>query len=132
LLTLRNPAAMTREIGEELNRAGTPSEFKLTSLDPVNPGNAPDAWESEQLQALDARTTPTEAWAVTGADAQGEQHFRYLRTLLVDGTCLECHEDDGYKVGDVRGALSVSLPYTETADALGMTEIQLVLSTLLA
>ncbi|MHB8051463.1 MAG: GGDEF domain-containing protein [Coriobacteriia bacterium] len=132
LLTLRNPAAMTREIGDELNNAGTSSEFKLTSLDPVNPDNAPDAWEAEQLRALDMRSAPAEAWAVVEADAQNEQYFRYMRTLLVDESCLECHEEAGYRVGDVRGALSVSLPYTETADSLGATTLQLLLTALIA
>src|SRR5690606_31830813 len=46
--------------------------------------------------------------------------------------CMECHADEGYRVGDVRGALSVSLPYTETAAALDGEVLQLALTTLIA
>lgn len=123
-LTLRNPSLMTREIAEEMGRTGAPSAFKLTSLLPVNPANAPDMWERDQLERFEARGSDvTEAWSTDSAAGDGER-FRYMRVLFVDASCLQCHAGAGYEVGDVRGALSVSLPYAETAASLARTRDQ--------
>lgn len=124
-LTLRNPSLMTREIAEEMSRTGAPSGFKLTSLLPVNPDNAPDEWERLQLDRFGASGTDvTEAWTTDSGPTGGER-FRYMRALYVDDSCLQCHAAAGYVVGDVRGALSVSLPYAETAGSLAQTRWQI-------
>ena len=34
-----------------------------------------------------------------------------MAPLKTEGSCLTCHAKEGYKVGDVRGGLSVSFPY---------------------
>jgi diguanylate cyclase (GGDEF)-like protein len=38
----------------------------------------------------------------------GRIHFRYAAPLYVDKSCLQCHSDEGYKEGEVRGGISVS------------------------
>lgn len=114
-ITLRNPAAMTREIGEQLDALGGAAAFKLTSLDPVNPGNAPDAWERLGLEAF---TRGVSEYSWQGEDSSGEQVFRYMRPLVVDESCLTCHASAGYKVGDIRGAVSSTLSYESHARAL--------------
>ena len=35
---------------------------------------------------------------------------RYMAPLLVKPACLRCHEHQGYRVGDVRGGISVTMP----------------------
>lgn len=126
-LTLRNPSLMTREIGDGMDRAGMSSGLKLTSLAPVNPDNAPDPWELENLTAFDQSPgAVTEAWT-TSPEREGDPvRFRYMRALMVDESCLECHASVGYRVGDVRGALSVSLPYAETGADLASARFELV------
>jgi diguanylate cyclase (GGDEF)-like protein len=114
-VTLRNPAAMTREIGELMETLGSGAQFKLTSLEPVNPDNAPDAWERLGLEAFQ-RGASEYSWQ--GEDSSGEQVFRYMRSLVVDESCLTCHAGAGYKVGDVRGAVSSTLSYGSHARAL--------------
>lgn len=47
-LTLRNPAIMTHEISR-IAEQNEGVHFRLTSLKPVNPANAPDSWEREAL-----------------------------------------------------------------------------------
>ncbi|HKZ17990.1 MAG TPA: ATP-binding protein, partial [Geobacteraceae bacterium] len=37
-------------------------------------------------------------------------HLRMMRPLVTEKACLACHERQGYKVGDLRGGLSVSVP----------------------
>lgn len=122
ILTLRNPAAMTREISEQLAMAGSGSTFKLTSLEPVNPSNAPDEWEASGLIAFEGDAA--EYWAVTGEN--GNRSFRYMRRLIVDESCLTCHASSGYAVGDVRGAISVTLPHEATARALTATRLRVI------
>ncbi len=107
-LVLRNPAAMTREISELTAHAGE-VRFRLTSLDPVNPGNAPDEWERRQLELLENGITQAEGYV----DQGGRRTFRLMRPLVADEQCLPCHAAQGYETGDVRGAISVSLDVDE-------------------
>lgn len=51
-LTLMNPAYMTRQI-HELSQARHGLREHITSLRPIRPENAPDAWEKQALQAFE-------------------------------------------------------------------------------
>jgi signal transduction histidine kinase len=66
-----------------------------------------------------------EAIAVT-KDASVEQ-LRYMAPLLVQQTCMACHARQGYKVGDVRGGISVSQRYApiEAATRAGVEQARL-------
>ena len=44
-------------------------------------------------------------------DLDGVRHLRFIRPLAVEAGCIKCHGHQGYKVGDVRGGLSVSVPW---------------------
>ncbi|NBC32637.1 MAG: DUF3365 domain-containing protein [Alphaproteobacteria bacterium] len=104
-LTLVNPAYMTRmvhELGAE--RSGLLGH--ITSLDPINPENAPDPWERGALEAFDTGVTEVSEVRMIG-DAE---HLRYMRPLYVEEACLTCHEQQGYEIGDVRGGISVAVP----------------------
>lgn len=111
-LTLVNPAYMTRLIGE---RAQTDSGavFRLTSLKPIRPQNAADSWEKTALEAFERGTR--EVLSVE-ADQHGAQ-LRYMAPLLVQDACMPCHARQGYKVGDIRGGISVSQPFGPIEDA---------------
>ncbi len=103
-LTLVNPAYMTRmvhELGLEYGLKG-----HITSLNPLRPENAPDPWEQKALEtfAKGARET----WEVTRTD--GQTAMRYMGAFLVEPGCLRCHAKQGYRVGDVRGGISVTVP----------------------
>ncbi len=41
-----------------------------------------------------------------------------MAPLYVNNACLECHEYQGYKVGDLRGGISVMLPLKEIEEAI--------------
>ncbi|MBE0535933.1 MAG: DUF3365 domain-containing protein [Phycisphaerae bacterium] len=104
-LTLLNPAYMTRQVhtlgGQRYGLKG-----KITSLKPVCPQNAPDAWEAQALRALDAGCV--EFFSVE--DMDGRDYMRFIRPLVTEESCLACHGMQGYKVGDIRGGISVSVP----------------------
>ena len=105
LLTLMNPAYMTRQVfemaEEEHNVLG-----HLTSLNPIRPANAPDAWERKALEAFEQGATEISEMAFQN----GAKYMRIMRPLYTERSCMKCHEQYGSKVGDVRGGLSVSLP----------------------
>ena len=102
-LTLVNPAYMTRQVNE-LNKE-MPSGH-ITSLNPIRPENSPDPWERESLKAFER--------GVQGASdieiAAGKETFRLIRPFVAEKSCLQCHEFQGCKEGDIRGGISVSIP----------------------
>jgi diguanylate cyclase (GGDEF)-like protein len=108
-LTLRNPSPMTTEISRYVAQAGE-VQFHLTSLKLVNPDNAPDPWE--RLQLLRFAEDPTSAEQIDLV--QGRRYYRNIRPLFVEEQCLQCHRSQGYRVGDVRGGITVSIPLAAT------------------
>ena len=105
-LTLMNPAYMTRQ-AHELGNQATGSRGHLTSLTPLRAANAPDAWEQSALQSFE-RGVP-EAAAVALLD--GQPYFRFMRPLVTEAACLQCHAKQGYRLGDIRGGISASIPW---------------------
>jgi two-component system NtrC family sensor kinase len=105
-LTKINPAYMTRLIGNLAN-AQNGTVFHMTSLRPIRPANAPDAWERTALESFERGQKEV---ASLEAGKQGEQ-LRYMAPLFVERSCLDCHRKQGYQEGDVRGGISVSLPF---------------------
>jgi PAS domain S-box-containing protein len=107
-LTLMNPAYMTRQL-YELGQQTDQHSGHLTSLNPILPANAPDDWERQALEAFERGVS--EVSAIT--DINGQPHLRLIRPLTVTESCLRCHAAQGYKVGDIRGGLSVAVPMGE-------------------
>jgi signal transduction histidine kinase len=118
-LTLVNPAYMTRLIAE-MAESDSGAIFRLTSLRPVRPQNAADDWEQSALQAFESGSK--EVVAVT--QGQSGAQLRYMAPLLVQSTCMSCHAKQGYRVGDVRGGISVSQSYApiEAATQVGVRQ----------
>ncbi|MCP4576451.1 MAG: response regulator [Deltaproteobacteria bacterium] len=104
-LTLVNPAYMTRQV-HELAWRTEGVRGHITSLNPIRPANVPDAWEKLALESF-ARGA-RKVTAVKMLD--GEAHLRLMRPLMTEKGCLKCHAHQGYKVDDVRGGISVSIP----------------------
>ena len=105
-LVLRNPAMVTRELSAYARREGL-GQFKVTSLQLINPANAPDEFEMASLKQF-ARGNIREAIQVQ--QAEHGSLLRFISALRVEERCLGCHEYQGYKVGDIRGGLSIQIP----------------------
>ena len=105
LLTLINPAYMTRQV-HELGKLKHGIKGHITSLRPIRPANAADPWETEALKAFERG----EAEVSQVLDFEGEANMRFMRPLITEEGCLKCHAVQGYRVGDVRGGISVSIP----------------------
>ncbi len=104
-LTLINPAFMTRQI-TELSKEIHNVQFHITSLKPIRPMNEADFWETQALQEFELGKK--EVFELFETDSL--PFFKYMAPLLVKEACLKCHAKQGYKVGDVRGGISVTLP----------------------
>lgn len=115
-LTMVNPAFMTRLLAELAAESGGPS-FHITSLNPIRPKNAPDAWERQALEGFQ-NGGAKELIAVTDS-VDGEAQLRYMAPLFVTEPCLECHRKQGYRLGDIRGGISVSQPFAPVVAAAG-------------
>lgn len=123
-LTLLNPAYMTRQLAE-IARARRGIEIHLTSLAPLRPGNVADPWERAALTTFEGGATETAEFTT---DARGRAVFRFMAPLAVEEPCLGCHRGQGYRLGQVRGGLSISYP----ADHLLRSRADLRRSVLLA
>lgn len=109
------PALFGRLAGQLL-QASTGIVVKQTTFVPRNDYNAPDDYEREVLERF------RESRPKSGSGEQIGQHFRYMTPLYIEATCLQCHGEpkgsldmtgramEGYKLGDLRGAISVDLP----------------------
>ena len=112
-LTLINPAYMTRQV-HELGKKDFGMIGHITSLKPIRPENAPDEWEKNALQAF--QQGKKEVSSIEPLD--GEAYLRLMRPLITEAGCLKCHATQGYKVGEIRGGISVSIPWTPFREAL--------------
>lgn len=126
MLTLRNPALMTREISEIAAR-GADYQFRITSLKPLNPGNAPDAFERRSLEAFESGAT--ERYEID--DGPNGRQFRYMGALKTEASCLSCHAKQGYHEGDVRGGISVSFSVGHIEQSLRTTLLIIIVSAII-
>lgn len=105
-----------------------------TSLKPRNPDNTPDAWERSVLETFEERKRAGEDPAkmeyyevLNNEDDMSE--LRYMKAIPTAGLCLACHGEQldsivkarletlyphdqalGYRVGDIRGAFTITQP----------------------
>ncbi len=112
-LTMVNPSYATRQIGEIATERGH-ARIRITSSNPIRPGNSPLAWERPVLEAFEAGERE---WAEFAAGDDGVPVYRYMAPLMTEEACLACHASQGYRVGDVRGALSIVIPVGKLFDA---------------
>ncbi|QJB55433.1 diguanylate cyclase [Pseudodesulfovibrio sp. zrk46] len=113
ILTKRNPAMMTREISELADRHSL-FQYRITSLNPLNPGNTPDIFERKALEEFSRGKDE----AFTEEERDGKTYFRYMAPLIVTQDCLPCHAKQNYKLGDVRGGISVAKDITQVKNAM--------------
>jgi PAS domain S-box-containing protein len=106
-LTLINPAYMARQVYELAKQFGLP-QGRLTSLKPIRPQNDPDPWELKALQAFGHGQQEVSEVVFIGK----QPYMRLMRPFYTEASCLQCHAQQGYKVGDIRGGISVAVPMT--------------------
>ncbi|MBU1249019.1 MAG: diguanylate cyclase, partial [Proteobacteria bacterium] len=108
IFTLRNPAIMTREISK-LAEDSSLVTFRITSKNPLNPNNVPDEFETEAFAAFDRGDREFHRQTEDNSIFT----YRYAAPLLTEKSCLTCHGEQGYHVGDIRGTISVAFDISE-------------------
>lgn len=104
-----------------------------TSLKLRNPANTPDDWELAVLKSFDERKSagedPQTIAKVEVVQRNGKSEFRFMKAIPTAELCLNCHGSElkpevaealdtyyvadqarGYKLGDIRGAFTLSKP----------------------
>jgi diguanylate cyclase (GGDEF)-like protein len=114
-LTKVNPAFMTRQIAEiAAQREGI--HFHITSLNPIRHENKAT---SEEENALKRFETGTQEFGRIIHAGSGSTFF-YMAPLKTEKACLSCHARQGYQEGDVRGGISVTLPFVSRIPVLAL------------
>jgi len=127
------------EIGQQIPERiadSTGHQIRRVSLGYRNPADIPDAYERRKLEAFEQlnKTNELRKEYFEVVEEDSVEVLRYMRPLLADGLCLNCHgpqeeipdevrailaktypEDraTGYQLGDVRGAVSVKIKLDE-------------------
>lgn len=104
-LTLFDSSYVIRQI-HEMTAEETGIGGNITSLRPLRPENAPDAWEAAALRRLENGSSEVIELQGSGDGAA----MRFIRLLRTERSCLPCHEQTGNRLGDIRGGISVSVP----------------------
>lgn len=121
--TLKNPALITRELSESNLHAGK-LKYKITSKKLINPNNKPDNFEKISLSKFEKDINENMQFETVN----GRQFFRYMAPLLTTKACLKCHVSQGYKVGDIRGGISVSIDAEEISNKIFISRIIMLIS----
>ena len=101
-----NPAFMTRQIAE-ITKKKSDILFHITSLKPIRPENVAEPWERSKMVLFDKGLQEWSGFVDIGS----KRIYRYIAPLYISKGCLKCHAIQGYKEGDIRGAISVTLPF---------------------
>ncbi|MEN8142037.1 MAG: DUF3365 domain-containing protein [Thermodesulfobacteriota bacterium] len=104
-LTLMNPAYMIRQMNEQFSTSEEPSGH-ITSLKPLRPENNADQWETKALLAFEQGKREVMEFT----EINGQPYLRFMQPMITREGCLKCHGHQGYRAGDIRGGISVSLP----------------------
>lgn len=120
-------AEISRKEGWKVTRVGTRVRNPMLGM--------PDAWEQQVLAKFSKRASDGEgfgkmAYAEIVEETDGK-YFRFMKAIGIKSQCLACHGDEasinpevkkmlnkryphdkatGYKVGDLRGAVSIKRP----------------------
>lgn len=107
LLIKINHAWMTKQISEISNKQGD-YYYKLTSLRPINPDNAPDKFEKVALKKFE-KDKINEYYSFS----KNLKRFTYVGALKVDANCMACHYQQNYKIGDYIGGVRITIPTSD-------------------
>ncbi|MBX3608018.1 MAG: DUF3365 domain-containing protein [Piscinibacter sp.] len=128
----KNPALVQREVADVIAASGSKARYRLTARTVLNTNNAPNAFETEAMDALQAADgARAEYWTVRAGQ------LLYARAVVAQKSCLSCHASAdkapdflrtnaqfnggggfGYVENKPVGVISVALPLPHTWQAL--------------
>ena len=124
-LRVPNPATFAIELAEELSKEENGLLVRMYSEYPFpnrqNTGGPQDQFESDALSLF--QHNPDQP-LILETSADQRQVLRYAEAIVMSASCVQCHNSlpnspkTDWKVGDVRGAMSITLPLYGNNDAL--------------
>ncbi|WP_161629793.1 Tll0287-like domain-containing protein [Desulfogranum japonicum] len=112
-LTLINPAYMTRQVHQlGMEMFNTPGH--LTSLKLIRPENAPTPWEAVALNTFEKGMN----FFSEAVEIDNTPYLRVMLPVYTRHSCLACHAEQGYKLGDVRGGISTTVSLGKVSKAI--------------
>jgi hypothetical protein len=131
----KNPALVQREVADVVAASGSKARFRLTARSVLNTNNAPDEFEREALDAVQAAAArgekAPEYWKVVPG------RLVYARSVIAAPSCLRCHDTPetapefirtnaqfnggggyGYVAGQPAGLISVTVPMADPLRSL--------------
>lgn len=115
IFTLRNPSLMTKEISNIVSESSG-IQFHITSQQLLNKENAPDEFEKRALKKFEEGERE---FSEIERGPAGPR-FRYMAPLIVEQSCQKCHFKFNYKPGDIRGGISVSIPFKKIESEMAL------------
>ncbi|MCK5153610.1 MAG: diguanylate cyclase [Spirochaetales bacterium] len=105
-LTKLNPSYMTRQMAElAMKKIGV--QIHLTSLNPIRPQNIATSIEENALYDFEKGIDEVGIFVKENSNTS----FFYMAPLITETACLQCHAKQGYEEGDIRGGISITLPF---------------------
>ena len=104
-LLLIDHASMMDQVYEFIDPAED-INTELKSLDPLSRKAEADDWEKAALESL--QKGKQEVLEV--AEIDNKEFILFMRPFVIEEPCLKCHEQGGYRVGDIRGGITVRMP----------------------
>ncbi|WP_461200757.1 methyl-accepting chemotaxis protein [Anoxybacillus sp. TBDG-1] len=117
-------------VGLRLRQVGVPGFIR-------NEQNAPDDFEKQAIQTFLSNPSTTEYAAL--AKVNDHLVYRYVEPLRMEAACLACHgeprgqtdmfgfQKEGLKVGDLRGAITVTVPAEHVVRSVRENTMDLVI-----
>ncbi|MDQ5986314.1 MAG: hypothetical protein CSYNP_02035 [Syntrophus sp. SKADARSKE-3] len=105
-LTMINSAYMARMVAATEEKTASTVIKKLISLKPIHPSHTPDTFERIALLAFEKGDQ--RKFEMT--TIQDQPYLRVIRPIVTEQACLPCHGRQGYRVGDILGGISISIP----------------------
>jgi signal transduction histidine kinase/ActR/RegA family two-component response regulator len=120
-LTLMNPAYMMSQMTKEFESMYG-IKGKITGQILLNPANKADPWQLKALKQFDKGLKEVSEQA----NIDGQPFIRLMRPMVMKKGCLLCHGHLGFKVGDIRGGVSISIPLTPYFEAAQESKTSLI------
>ena len=120
-LTLMNPAYMMSQMTKEFESMYG-IKGKITGQILLNPANKADPWQLKALKQFDKGLKEVSEQA----NIDGQPFIRLMRPMVMKKGCVLCHGHLGFKVGDIRGGVSISIPLTPYFEAARESKTSLI------
>jgi signal transduction histidine kinase len=101
-----SPSVLTKMLSQRAEKGGS-YFFKLTNSERINPDNIPDQLEHQAIESF--RNNNTDGIFKT-ENRGGEMVMRYVAPVYVTENCMQCHQRQYYKPGEIGGCISVFVP----------------------